>query len=292
MRKEKRNITFKNLEIRSTEKEGKKYVEGIIPYDSRSVPMWGVTEIIDRVAFNKTLKDKSEVRALWNHNDSFVLGNTRSGTLELENSDEGLICRCELPNTSYANDLYEIVSRGDVKTMSFGFLPVKWQDSENGKLRTLKEIKLSEVSYGVTYAAYPETNSQTYMRGFMKRKINIEVINEILEKEELTEEDVTALQEAVNTLTNVIKENSPEPEDEAARTEPPKEDTPPNAGTSTEPQEDKDNAEKEAIKQEINALIDTLFEIGKETGETPHCQQVKKQGQREVVPLSASPSTV
>jgi HK97 family phage prohead protease len=131
MKKEKRNITFKNLEIRSTEKEGKKHIEGIIPYDSKSVPMWGVTEIIDRTAFNKTLKDKKEIRALWNHNDSYILGNTKSETLELEDTDNGLICRCELPNTSYANDLYEIVSRGDVKTMSFGFIPVKYQDSEN-----------------------------------------------------------------------------------------------------------------------------------------------------------------
>jgi HK97 family phage prohead protease len=267
MKREKKNITFKNLEIRSSEKEGKKYIEGIIPYDSKSVPMWGVTEIIDRTAFNKTLKDKSEVRALWNHNDSFVLGNTRSGTLELEDSEDGLICRCELPNTSYANDLYEIVSRGDVKTMSFGFIPVKWNDAENGKLRTLKEVKLDEVSYGVTYAAYPETNSQTYMRGFMKRKIDIEAVNEILEKEELTEEDVTALQEVITTLTNIIKENSPENEDEAARAEPPKEGTPKDTGTSEEPQEDKEKTEKEAIKREILALIDTLFDIEKATEE-------------------------
>jgi phage head maturation protease len=60
MKKEKRSITFKNLEIRSAEKEGKKYIEGIIPYDSKSVPMWGVTEIIDRSAFNKTLRIKAK----------------------------------------------------------------------------------------------------------------------------------------------------------------------------------------------------------------------------------------
>jgi phage head maturation protease len=77
--------------------------------------------------------------------------------------------------------------------MSFGFSPIKWLDSENGKLRTLKEVALREISFGVMYAAYPETNSNTYMRGFMKRKIDIEVVNEILEKEELTEEDLTAI---------------------------------------------------------------------------------------------------
>jgi HK97 family phage prohead protease len=260
-KKEKRNITFKNLEIRSTEKEGKKHIEGIIPYDSKSVPIWGVTEIIDRTAFNKTLKDKTEVRALWNHNDSFILGNTKSGTLELEDTDNGLICRCELPNTSYANDLYEIVSRGDVKTMSFGFIPVKYQDSENGKLRTLKEIALDEVSFGVMYAAYPETNSQTYLRGFKRMKIDIESINEILEKEELTKDELTALQNVITSLRNVIKENSPEPENEAVGGEPPNEDTPNNTDTSKNDTEDK---EKEADKQEIVDLIDTLFEIEKE----------------------------
>jgi HK97 family phage prohead protease len=261
MKREKRNITFKNLEIRSTEKEGRKHIEGIIPYDSKSVPMWGITEIIDRTAFNKTLKDKTEVRALWNHNDSYILGNTKSKTLELEDTDDGLICRCELPNTSYANDLYEIVSRGDVKTMSFGFIPVKYQDSENGKLRTLKEIALQEVSFGVAFAAYPETNSQTYLRGFKRMKIDIERINGILEKEELTEADLTALQEVVNTLNNLIKENSPEPENEAARAEPPKEGTPNETGTS---KEDKEYKEKVEIKKEIVDLIDALFEIEKE----------------------------
>jgi HK97 family phage prohead protease len=263
MKKDKRNITFKNLEIRSTENEGKKTIEGIIPYNSRSVPMWGITEIIDNAAFNKTLKDKSEVRALWNHNDSHILGSTKSGTLELEDSDNGLLCRCELPNTTYANDLYEIVNRGDVKTMSFGFIPVKWQDTDNGKLRTLKEVKLLEVSYGVIFPAYPETNSQVAMRGFKRMKIDIETINEILEKEELTEEDLTALQEVVTTLTNLIKENTPESEDEADRAEPPTKDTPNNdTGTSNEAKEDE---EKETIKQEIINLIDTLFEIEKET---------------------------
>jgi HK97 family phage prohead protease len=262
-KREKRRIVFKNLEIRSAEKEGKKHIEGIIPYGSRSVPMWGVTEIIDRTAFNKTLKDKKEVRALWNHNDSFILGNTRSGTLELEDSEEGLVCRCELPATSYANDLYEIVSRGDVRTMSFGFRPVRWSDSEDGKVRTLKEVQLDEVSYGVMYAAYPETDSQTYMRGFMKRKIDIETINGILEKEELTEEDLKVLKEAAGALGKLIEKNSPQGEGEAASTEPPQ-GTPQDDGTSPEPEEDKDK-EKEAVKQEILSLIDTLFEIEKET---------------------------
>jgi hypothetical protein len=150
--------------------------------------------------------------------------------------------------------------------MSFGFRPIKWLDSENGKLRTLKEVQLEEVSFGVTFPAYPETNSQAYMRGFMKRKIDIESINEILEKEEkLTEEDLTALQESIDALNKIVNENKPQKDKpEADRAEQPKEDTPDNADTSEETQED---TEKETIKQEILALIDTLFEIEKETSD-------------------------
>jgi HK97 family phage prohead protease len=219
--KKKEQLFYKNIQIRSEENEGRKYIEGIIPYSSKSVPMWGTTEIIDRGAFSKTLKDKSEVRAFWNHDDSLILGNTKSGTLELTDSDDGLNCRCELPNTSYANDLYEIITRGDVSTMSFGFMPIKWTD--DGKTRILKEVRLDEVSFGVPFAAYPKTSSQTYMRGFMKRAIDIESINEILEKEELTEEELNQLKEVVSTINEIIEKNSPnEDESKAAREEPPK----------------------------------------------------------------------
>jgi hypothetical protein len=102
------------------------------------------------------------------------------------------------------------------------------------------------------------------MRGFMKRKIDIESINEILEKEELTDEDITALQEVVNNLTAIIKENAPQPEDEAARAEPPKKDTPQETDTLKDGEKEK---EIEALKSEMSALIDTFFEIEKEISE-------------------------
>jgi len=214
MKNKKQNLSFKNIEIRSSEKEGNKYVEGLIPYNSKSVPMWGTIEVIDRTAFNKTIADKNEVRALWNHNDSYILGSTKSETLSLENSDNGLICRCKLPNTSYANDLYEIIERGDVKTMSFGFTPIKWEDTENGKLRTLKEVRLHEVSFGVMFPAYEETTSLTYLRGLKEMNIDLEKLNEILEKEELTDEEIATVKEVIKKLEDFLKEKEADEEKE------------------------------------------------------------------------------
>ena len=206
MKKEKRKLSFKDIEVRSIEEEGKKIVEGIIPYNSKSLPIWGTTEIIAPTAFKKTLSDNAEVRALFNHDDSKVLGSTKSSTLTLENTETGLICRCELPNTSYAADLYEIINRGDVKTLSFGFVPLKWTDDDNGKLRTLNEVRLLEVSYGVTFPAYPETTSLTYLRGLEKMNIDIEKLNELLLKEELTNEDKLFIKEIITILEELIKE--------------------------------------------------------------------------------------
>jgi HK97 family phage prohead protease len=251
----KRNITFKNLEIRGSENaEGKKFVDGLIPYESKSVPIWGTTEVIARTAFNKTLADKNEVRAMYNHDDSKVLGSTKSGTLVLSNTDEGLVCRCELPNTSYANDLFEVIDRGDVRTMSFGFIPVKWEDTNNGKTRTLREVELLEISFGVAFPAYPETSSNTFVR-----KINMdpERLNELLEKEELSESEVQELKAVVDTINVVIEQNTTkEEETEAAKEEEQREDGTPEEGTSVTETE-----EKEEIKKEIIEMIDDLFEL-------------------------------
>ncbi|MCL2440472.1 MAG: HK97 family phage prohead protease [Treponema sp.] len=216
MKKEKRKLSFKDIEVRSSNSEGKKIIEGIIPYNSKSLPIWGTTEIIGRTSFNKTLSDKLEVRAMWNHNDNYILGNTKSDTLILENSDAGLICRCELPNTSYANDLYEIIDRGDVKTMSFGFTPVKWEEDDKGKTRTLKEVQLHEVSFGVPFAAYPESTSLTYMRGLEKINVNIEKLNEVLEKPDFSDDDKLIIKQTVDSLRNLIGDDK----EEAVESEP------------------------------------------------------------------------
>jgi HK97 family phage prohead protease len=249
------------LSIRSTENEGKRYIEGIIPYNSKSVPMWGLTEIIDRSAFNKTLNDNSEVRALWNHNDSHVLGNTKSGTLQLENSDDGLMCRCELPNTTYAADLYEIVNRGDVKTMSFGFRTIKDTFSQDGKTRTLKEAALEEVSFGVTFPAYPETTSQTLLRSYcVKRNINMESIEAIIEKignqEELTDDEKTELSAFVKPLNDVLSK-----EEEAAKEEPA--DATPEEDTSTTENQDELDLIQTAIELEILDIDELKEEVQK-----------------------------
>lgn len=193
--KPKRFLNF-DTEIRAEEGDGVKRLVGMIPYNRRSVEIWGEFEEIAPTAFAKTLADGRDVKALVAHDDAKVLGSTRSGTLRLTHTDEGLLAEVDLPNTTYANDAWEIVKRGDVRTMSFAFHPVKQSkqlDETIGKfINSLEEVKLLEVSYMVAYPAYPDTNSTA--RNL--QQLNIDRLTEALTAEELTDENKRVLEDA------------------------------------------------------------------------------------------------
>jgi HK97 family phage prohead protease len=111
-------------------------------------------------AFDDALAKGADVRALVNHDPSKLLARTSSGTLKLGTDSHGLHFEAQLPNTSYANDLRELVARGDLNSMSFGFVPGKQQMSTapNGaQLRTHTSLaQLLDVS-PVTFPAYEGT---------------------------------------------------------------------------------------------------------------------------------------
>jgi uncharacterized protein len=79
-------------------------------------------ESFSKNAFDKALEN-SDVRAFYQHNPALLLGRQSSGTLQLEVTDEGLKYSIELPNTSLGADVKELINRGDLNQMSFGFVP-------------------------------------------------------------------------------------------------------------------------------------------------------------------------
>lgn len=121
-------------------------------------------EVVKPGAFKKTIKDKADVRALFNHDRNIVLGRTKNGTLTLAEDDKGLRIDIDLPDTQQAKDLYRQIERGDIDQMSFGFNVVKdsWTRASNDSelpLRELRELRLFDVS-PVTFPAYATTEIQ------------------------------------------------------------------------------------------------------------------------------------
>ncbi len=121
-------------------------------------PIAGGYEQMGPAAFDAALADPDvDVRALVNHNPTMVLGRQSAGTLKLDVDKAGLRFEVELPDTSYARDLRELVARGDVSGASFGFIPGEDEITRapDGKqVRTHTSVaRLLDVS-PVTWPAY------------------------------------------------------------------------------------------------------------------------------------------
>lgn len=153
------------IEIRASEGEdGRRTIVGSIKYNTESAVLrdvWGdeFVEVIDKEAFKDSLASRNVV-ALWSHDTSQVLGNTKSGTLRLTNTETELRFELDIPNTSAGNDAWELIQRGDVDGVSFGMRVVKdkWSSEkrENGRIykRQILAAELYEIS-PVAFPAYP-----------------------------------------------------------------------------------------------------------------------------------------
>jgi uncharacterized protein len=144
---------------RATETSDEKIIEGYFSLFNNETELYpGIFEIISPGAFDKTLNN--DVRALWNHNSQYVLGRSKNGTLTLKTDDKGLFCVVKLPDTQYAEDLHELIQRGDVDQCSFGFniLDEDLEELADGGYRwRINEVDLHEVSV-VTFPAYENTS--------------------------------------------------------------------------------------------------------------------------------------
>lgn len=120
-------------------------------FDKWSVDM-GFRERIRRGAFSRTLKDGTDKLALHHHRGDLILGRTSNDSLKLWEDSTGLAFDLSLPSTSLGKDVYQLVKRGDLTTMSFAFSldgprGERWEESSSGELlRELLDLTLIEVS--------------------------------------------------------------------------------------------------------------------------------------------------
>jgi HK97 family phage prohead protease len=188
-------------------------------FNSRSENLGGFTETINPGAFRSSLKARNDIKLLWNHNSDIVLGSTRAGTMTLTEDDRGLRVSALLPNNTAGRDARESISRRDVTGFSFGFsMPARGGDewSADGTERVLKSVRLHEVSVGVAFPAYPETNGTATVRGLDKiakrANVDADALADALLKIE-NGEDISS--DDRNLLQTVINELAPEAEEPA-----------------------------------------------------------------------------
>ena len=130
-------------------------------------------------AFDRALRDKHDVRSLFNHDSNIVLGRTTSGTLALSIDETGLRFEATPPDTQLVRDqVLAPIQRGDVSGSSFMFIPMgaRWtQETVEGKtqdVREISDVELWEVG-PVTFPAYEGTSSEarSALREEVKRRL-------------------------------------------------------------------------------------------------------------------------
>jgi len=152
-----------NIETRTEKREdGTTTITGhAAVFNQLSSDLGGFREVIAPNAFENVLTD--DVRALVNHDPNLLLARTTSGTLNLEQTDEGLQYSFDVPDTTYGRDLIVSMERKDITQSSFAFTIESdtWESTADGEIRTINKVKkLYDVS-PVTYPAYPSADDLT-----------------------------------------------------------------------------------------------------------------------------------
>jgi HK97 family phage prohead protease len=212
-------INTANFEVRQSG-DGMTFSGYAAVWNSPSEPLPFI-ERIQSGAFRKTLQSRNEIKLLWNHDSSQILGSLRAGTLRLTEDAYGLKVEADLPDTQLGRDTATLLRRGDVNAMSFGFSVPKGGDTWNsdGTERTLKSVRLFEVSI-VGSPAYTATAGTATVRSFDKLALRSQVDEDTLsdvmlkleEGQDLTPEEAAIISEAVNALTPKAEEPVVEPE--------------------------------------------------------------------------------
>lgn len=145
-------------------------------FDSLSEEMWGMYERIAPGAFGESIANGSDVAALVNHDGGLAtIGRSKNGSLRLREDEHGLFVEIDPADTQAGRDAVELVRRGDLDKMSFGFIPIDSRiEREDGKDVIIQErVELFDVSL-VNFPAYRDTFIGLKQRSIERARAEIE----------------------------------------------------------------------------------------------------------------------
>jgi HK97 family phage prohead protease len=166
-----------SVELRA---EGQGDELSLIGYAARfrtlSEDLGGFRETICRGCFTRSLQSDRDIKALLNHDPSAaILGRKKNGTLFVSEDDKGLKFRAILPQTAAARDVWNLVQARYADSCSFAFeidpgnegddpgedwgTCIDESSGQRMRLRTLKRVKLHDVSVLTAQPAYPTGTS-------------------------------------------------------------------------------------------------------------------------------------
>jgi HK97 family phage prohead protease len=155
--------TFRGIALRASQSGDMSIAGRALSYNTPSGNLGGFKEILAPGCFSRSIASGRVVKCLREHQDGFLLGSTRDGSLTLQDSPAGLDFSCKIdPNDPIAVSTRAAIQAGKIDSMSFAFAvdgddgqEFSGPDNNDGLLtRTVKRALLLDVS-PVFSPAYP-----------------------------------------------------------------------------------------------------------------------------------------
>lgn len=208
------------------EKSGSEFkiVARAVKYGARSkpgVPGKGMYERCMPGCFSRSLQSGSDVKALLNHDQNFILGRTENQTLRLADSKDSLRFECRLnPNVQFHRDVHALVEAGTLNECSFAFTcdpdgdEYTQDKDERGQacvVRSIRSAKLYDVSI-VSDPAYGNNATSAEARSIayeFKPELNpedIELAARVARLGELVDKDRRAWLQDAETIVRLHRQ--------------------------------------------------------------------------------------
>lgn len=149
---------FELAELRAIDDANPRRLRGLAVVYGATANLGKFQERVSPGALTRTLANAHDIKARFEHRD--LIASRSNGTLKLQDTPQGLAVDIDVAETRAGDDMLALVRRGDIKGMSFAFLPAKNGQRftrDNGQLvRELLDIDLFEVTV-TDRPAYPDT---------------------------------------------------------------------------------------------------------------------------------------
>lgn len=194
-----KRVLATDLEYRTNEDEKGLTVTGYaVRYNEESQPLaYGFKEIIKPNAFSDSIKNRNIV-ALYNHDSNELLASTKSDSLRLEEREDGIYFELDL--LEERKELFNLIKRGDLSNMSFGFSV----DKDGERFTRNGDTDIREVTKGTLFEcslvhtpAYQTTSAvaQRSLDKYEEFKGEIEMENKQQKQDDLGIEMMTRQEE-------------------------------------------------------------------------------------------------
>lgn len=156
-------------------------------------------DVIEMGAFAKTIKERArDIKFLWQHDWQEPIGKIT----DIYEDAKGLFIKAKISTTQRGQDTMQLIKDGVIDKMSIGYSVIKQEWDSESQIRTLKEIKLYEVS-AVTFPA----NTNAVITGAKNEQLENSLkyfidstLEEVKAGKVLSEKNKKAVVEAVEAL--------------------------------------------------------------------------------------------